>query len=108
MSPDVIGLDPPPTGGVVPGGVSQVNAGGMSGSVMAPPLPSDRLQVCKDLARGVRPRTAGDAAAGVAARTGEVEAGDRRSVAPKLEARPPGEPLVERRLAVERMAAGHA
>src|SRR5436305_2486235 len=72
------------------------------------PTAASALQVREDLASGVLPRLPGDPAAGMRARATEIEAVDGEPVPGAAEERPPQEPLVERLLAVERVAAREA
>src|SRR5262249_44917674 len=60
----------------------------------------------QDLARGVRARGAGDAAARVGAGVAQVQPVERHPVARVTEQRPPREELIEARLAVEGVALG--
>src|ERR687888_2512888 len=66
------------------------------------------LQVLQNLPARVRARGAGDAAAGVRARAAEVEAAKRRAVLRPADEGAEGVELVERHLAVERVAARQA
>ena len=78
--------------------------------------PFERLQwrrfqkraVRKHRARRIVPRRAGDAAAGMRARTAQVEALERHPVIGRADHRPGAEQLVEAHLAVEDVAADQA
>ena len=88
----------------------------MRGAVTPPPAPRPRrrpirarrsaaLEVRQHLASRVAARHAGDAAARVRARAGQVEAVERHPIARPPEERTPGEERVERGLRVERVTA---
>ena len=85
----------------------KMRTGSLGGGRVSAPC-GGGLSVRDDLAGRVLAGLAGDAAARMGARARQVEPLERQPVAGVAEERPPQEELVERRLAVQRVAAGQA
>ena len=68
----------------------------------------EQAAVAQDLARGVAPRIAGDAAARMGSGAAHIEALDRRAVAGVAQKRARGPELIQRHVAVHDVPAGQA